>query len=59
MKLPLFALAFTLVALSGTPVAAADSPEVLFEEAFAGKLPRRLGMAPGTVERPGALPMER
>jgi regulation of enolase protein 1 (concanavalin A-like superfamily) len=38
MKLPLFALAFTLVALPGTPVAAADTPEVLFEENFAGKL---------------------
>ena len=38
MKLPLFALAFTLVALSGTPVAAADTPTVLFEENFSGKL---------------------
>ena len=38
MKLPLFALAFTLVALSGTPVAAADTPEVLFEDNFSGKL---------------------
>lgn len=38
MKLPLFALAFTLVALSGTPVGAVDTPQVLFEENFSGKL---------------------
>ena len=38
MKLSLFALAFMLVALSGTPVAAAATPKVLFEENFSGKL---------------------
>src|SRR4051812_23408859 len=39
MKLLLiFALAATLAALSGTPVAAADPPKVLFEENFSGQL---------------------
>ena len=38
MKFRLFAFAFTLGALSGTPVAAADPPKVLFEENFSGQL---------------------
>jgi regulation of enolase protein 1 (concanavalin A-like superfamily) len=38
MKFPFFAFAFTLGALSGTPVAVADPPKVLFEENFSGKL---------------------
>ena len=38
MKLPLFALAFTLSALFGTPAVAAEPPKVLFEDHFAGKL---------------------
>src|SRR5205807_2448523 len=37
-KLPLFVLALTLIAFSLTPVAAEDTPKVLFEENFAGKL---------------------
>ena len=38
MRLPLLALALTLAALTGTPAAAADPPQVLFEDNFAGKL---------------------
>jgi regulation of enolase protein 1 (concanavalin A-like superfamily) len=38
MKIPPLALAFTLVALFGAPVVAADPPKVLFEENFAGQL---------------------